>query len=168
MLDINSLDFNSSYWTKLMVSPLLHRSSVLHAYLALRLEDNFYRVELKFPSKLERREFVESVSNEREAVEGLERFVTFPFSLHVKEPSIITSIEDSKLTKDILDYARYELPFQIPADAQYCSGCTEESFNSNSVIHLICSQCPQLGELPSQAVGKRLDLERRIYAIAAE
>ena len=168
MSNTNSSNSNSCYWTKLMVSPLLDNSSVLHAYLALRLKDNFYRVELKFPSMLERREFVEFVPNEYQAISGLERFVPYPFCLFTAKPEIIISIGDSRLTKDVLDYSRFELPHQIPVDATYCSGCTEESFNSNSIIHLISSQFPQLGELPSQAVGKKPDLERRIYAIAAE
>ena len=163
--DVNS---NSSYWTKLMVSPLLNRPSILHAYLALSLGDSFYRVELKFPSMLQKREFVESVPNEKEAVAGLERFLLFPLILCVKKPTIIKSIECSKLTMEILDYARFELSHQIPMDTKYCSGCTEESFNSNSVIHIICSQFSQLGQLPLQTVGKKPDLEKRIYSIAAE
>ena len=162
---------NSSYWTKFLVSPLPLYPDILHAYLALRLGDEFYRVELKFPSALRERKFVEQVSNMKYATEGQERFI-FSFSpffpISVGRPKLITLLEDLELTRSILDYARNELPFLIPEGTQYCSARTPNSFNSNSVIHLICSQYPQLGQLPSEAVGKKPNLEQRILPIAAE
>lgn len=159
---------NSSSRTKLLVSPLPLYPNVLHAYLALRLGDEFYRVELKFPSALRERKFVEQVSNMKYAIEGQERFIPFFSSIFVERPRLITLLEDSKLTRSILDYATNELPFLIPKGTQYCGARTPNSFNSNSVIHLICSQFPQLGELPPEAAGKRLNLEQRILPIAAE
>ena len=68
---------NSSSWTKLLVSPLPCYPDVLHAYLALRLGDEFYRVELKFPSALKERKFVEQVSSREYAIQGQERFIPF-------------------------------------------------------------------------------------------
>ena len=86
----------------------------------------------------------------------------------MERPKLITLLEDLELTRSILDFATNELPFLIPEGTQYCGARTPNSFNSNSVIHLICSKNPQLGELPSEAVGKRPNLERRILQIAAE
>lgn len=153
MLDSTSQDFSNPYWTKLLVSPLPTNPDISHAYLALRIEDNFHRVEVKFPSSLRDRNFVEDVQNETGATQGLERFILFPFNLGVNPPALIRELYCEDTAKSVLNYAKHELPKMIPSNAKYCGQCRDDSFNSNTIIGKILEECPQLGELPPSAVG---------------
>lgn len=157
MLDSTPCD--SSHWAQLLITPLpFPLNSYVHSYIGLINGDSCHRIEVEGPLSFMNRIFEREVISPDEILKGLEVNPFMPFYRPSSE-AIGEPIHDRTLVESILQYSRETLPSDVPQDARYCPNCTTNSCNSNSVVSIVCSKFPQLGELPKEAVGRRLTLE---------
>lgn len=157
MLDSTSFN-NSQYWAQLLITPLpFPLNSFAHSYIGLKERGKFFRIELKTPSSYKQRDFIQEV-DEFGIYQGLEMFPFNPF-LPKFSSEVINSVRgDRDLVQSIIEYVRTTLFDEYPFPT-YSPMCTSNCTNSNTFTSFLCSKFPQLGELPKEAVGRRVRLD---------